>query len=88
MARDSLAECRRSLDDSGPAVIGAMLGASCFQPVYRPGFVFSRDLQKLAAPVPVSQSGPQEARASDCFAATSSGQRLSLKGRQDELVAG
>ena len=34
------------LQDPGPAVIGAMPGASCFGPAYEFAFIFNRDLQK------------------------------------------
>lgn len=34
------------LADPGPAVIGAMPGASCFGPAYEFAFIFSRDLEK------------------------------------------
>jgi sulfide:quinone oxidoreductase len=45
-AEHALAEYRRFLDEPGPAVIGAMPGASCFGPAYEFAFIFSRDLQK------------------------------------------
>jgi sulfide:quinone oxidoreductase len=34
------------LNDPGPAIIGAMPGASCFGPAYEFAFIFNRDLQK------------------------------------------
>jgi sulfide:quinone oxidoreductase len=37
---------QRFLDEPGPAIIGAMPGASCFGPAYEFAFIFSRDLQK------------------------------------------
>ena len=37
---------RAFLEEPGPAVIGAMPGASCFGPAYEFAFIFSRDLQK------------------------------------------
>jgi len=37
---------RRFVDSPGPAIIGAMPGASCFGPAYEFTFIFSRDLQK------------------------------------------
>ena len=47
---------RRFLDDPGPAVIGAMPGASCFGPAYEFAFIFSSDLQKrrLRHKVPIT----------------------------------
>jgi sulfide:quinone oxidoreductase len=45
-AEHALATYQRFLDDPGPAVIGAMPGASCFGPAYEFAFIFSRDLQK------------------------------------------
>jgi sulfide:quinone oxidoreductase len=55
-AEHALAEYRRFLDDPGPAVIGAMPGASCFGPAYEFAFIFSRDLQKrkLRHKVPIT----------------------------------
>jgi hypothetical protein len=38
-------------------------------------------VQRLAAPVPATLSRSREARAIDCFLATSSGRRMSLMGR-------
>jgi hypothetical protein len=40
-------------------------------------------VQRPAAPVPATLSRSREARASDCFVATNSGQRMSLMGRDD-----
>jgi sulfide:quinone oxidoreductase len=37
---------QRFIENPGPAVIGAMAGASCFGPAYEFAFIFSRDLQK------------------------------------------
>lgn len=45
-AERALAAYRSFLDEPGPAVIGAMPGASCFGPAYEFTFIFSRDLQK------------------------------------------
>lgn len=55
-AEHALAEYRKFLDDPGPAVIGAMPGASCFGPAYEFTFIFSRDLQKrrLRHKVPIT----------------------------------
>lgn len=52
----ALAEYRRFLEAPGPAVIGAMPGASCFGPAYEFAFIFSRDLQKrkLRHKVPIT----------------------------------
>lgn len=36
----------RFLEEPGPAVIGAMPGASCFGPAYEFAFIFTRDLEK------------------------------------------
>jgi sulfide:quinone oxidoreductase len=36
----------RFLKEPGPAIIGAMAGASCFGPAYEFAFIFSKDLQK------------------------------------------
>lgn len=55
-AEHALAEYRLFLDEPGPAVIGAMPGASCFGPAYEFTFIFSRDLQKrkLRHKVPIT----------------------------------
>ncbi len=47
---------QRFLDDPGPAIVGAMPGASCFGPAYEFTFIFSRDLQKrrLRHKVPIT----------------------------------
>ncbi|MGN6528242.1 MAG: NAD(P)/FAD-dependent oxidoreductase [Burkholderiaceae bacterium] len=44
------------IDEPGPAIIGAMPGASCFGPAYEFAFIFSRDLQKrkLRHKVPIT----------------------------------
>ena len=39
-------EYERFLQEPGPAIIGAMAGASCFGPAYEFAFIFSKDLQK------------------------------------------
>jgi sulfide:quinone oxidoreductase len=46
----------RFLEEPGPAVIGAMAGASCFGPAYEFAFIFSKDLQrrKLRHKVPIT----------------------------------
>ncbi|HEY0819456.1 MAG TPA: FAD-dependent oxidoreductase [Rhizobacter sp.] len=55
-AEHALAEYRKFLEDPGPAIIGAMPGASCFGPAYEFSFIFSRDLQKrrLRHKVPIT----------------------------------
>lgn len=45
-AQHAHAEYQRFLEAPGPAIIGAMPGASCFGPAYEFTFIFSRDLQK------------------------------------------
>jgi len=45
-AEQALSAYRRFVDSPGPAIIGAMPGASCFGPAYEFTFIFSRDLQK------------------------------------------
>jgi len=45
-AEHALNEYRRFIQSPGPAIIGAMPGASCFGPAYEFTFIFSRDLQK------------------------------------------
>ena len=55
-AEHTLGEYRQFLEDPGPAIIGAMPGASCFGPAYEFTFIFSRDLQKrrLRHKVPIT----------------------------------
>jgi len=45
-AEQAFAAYERFVAAPGPAVIGAMPGASCFGPAYEFAFIFSRDLQK------------------------------------------
>ncbi len=47
---------QRFLDDPGPAIIGAMPGASCFGPAYEFSFIFNTDLKrrKLRNKVPIT----------------------------------
>lgn len=47
---------QRFLEQPGPAIIGAMPGASCFGPAYEFAFIFSKDLQrrKLRHKVPLT----------------------------------
>jgi sulfide:quinone oxidoreductase len=49
-------EYERFLREPGPAIIGAMAGASCFGPAYEFAFIFSKDLQKrrLRHKVPIT----------------------------------
>ena len=55
-AENAYAQYRHFLEDPGPAIIGAMPGASCFGPAYEFAFIFSRDLQKrkLRHKVPIT----------------------------------
>ncbi|MBX3608723.1 MAG: FAD-dependent oxidoreductase [Hydrogenophaga sp.] len=55
-ADHALTAYERFLDAPGPAIIGAMPGASCFGPAYEFAFIFSRDLQKrkLRHKVPIT----------------------------------
>ena len=45
-AEQAWAQYRKFLSEPGPAIIGAMPGASCFGPAYEFAFIFNRDLQK------------------------------------------
>ena len=49
------------LKDPGPAIIGAMPGASCFGPAYEFSFIFNKDLQrrKLRHKVPITYISPE-----------------------------
>ncbi len=49
------------LKEPGPAVIGALPGASCFGPAYEFAFIFSKDLQrrKLRNKVPITYISPE-----------------------------
>jgi sulfide:quinone oxidoreductase len=55
-AERAYAAYQRFLQDPGPAIIGAMPGASCFGPAYEFAFIFSKDLQrrKLRHKVPIT----------------------------------
>ena len=55
-AQAAHAEYERFLAEPGPAIIGAMPGASCFGPAYEFAFIFSTDLQrrKLRHRVPIT----------------------------------
>jgi len=45
-AEKTWADYQKFLDDPGPAIIGAMPGASCFGPAYEFAFIFNRDLRR------------------------------------------
>lgn len=45
-AEKTWAAYQKFLDDPGPAIIGAMPGASCFGPAYEFSFIFNTDLKK------------------------------------------
>jgi len=45
-AENAWIDYQRFLQDPGPAIIGAMPGASCFGPAYEFAFIFNKDLQK------------------------------------------
>ncbi len=55
-AQETYANYERFLKEPGPAIIGAMPGASCFGPAYEFAFIFSKDLQrrKLRHKVPIT----------------------------------
>lgn len=55
-AEATWASYQKFLDHPGPAVIGAMPGASCFGPAYEFAFIFNKDLQrrKLRHKVPMT----------------------------------
>ncbi|HUP07268.1 MAG TPA: FAD/NAD(P)-binding oxidoreductase [Caldimonas sp.] len=55
-AETAHAQYQRFLIEPGPAIIGAMPGASCFGPAYEFAFIFSTDLQKrkLRPKVPIT----------------------------------
>lgn len=55
-AEQTWADYQRFLKDPGPAVIGAMPGASCFGPAYEFALIFNRDLKrrKLRNKVPIT----------------------------------
>jgi len=55
-AQKAWAQYQQFLQDPGPAVIGAMPGASCFGPAYEFAFIFNTDLKrrKLRHKVPIT----------------------------------
>ncbi|WP_374564848.1 NAD(P)/FAD-dependent oxidoreductase [Ideonella sp.] len=55
-AQTALAAYQAFVQEPGPAVIGAMPGASCFGPAYEFAFIFNKDLQrrKLRHKVPIT----------------------------------
>jgi sulfide:quinone oxidoreductase len=55
-AEKTYADYQEFLKDPGPAIIGAMPGASCFGPAYEFAFIFNRDLKrrKLRNKVPIT----------------------------------
>ena len=60
-AEDARQAYERFVQDPGPAIIGAMPGASCFGPAYEFALIFSRDLQKrkLRHKVPITFVTPE-----------------------------
>ena len=55
-AEKAFAKYQAFLEDPGPAIIGAMPGASCFGPAYEFAFIFNTDLKrrKLRHKVPIT----------------------------------
>ncbi len=60
-AEQTWAHYQEFLKDPGPAIIGAMPGASCFGPAYEFSFIFNKDLQrrKLRHKVPLTYVTPE-----------------------------
>lgn len=60
-AEHALEAYRRFIEEPGPAIVGAMPGASCFGPAYEFAFIFSRDLQKrrIRHKVPITFVTPE-----------------------------
>ena len=60
-AEKTWAHYQEFLKDPGPAIIGAMPGASCFGPAYEFSFIFNKDLQrrKLRHKVPMTYISPE-----------------------------
>jgi sulfide:quinone oxidoreductase len=60
-AEKAHAQYRAFLDDPGPAIVGALPGASCFGPAYEFAFILTRDLsnRKLRHKVPMTFVTPE-----------------------------
>jgi sulfide:quinone oxidoreductase len=60
-AEKAYSQYQAFLDNPGPAVIGAMPGASCFGPAYEFAFIFTRDLEtrRLRHKVPITFVTPE-----------------------------
>ncbi len=60
-AEQTWADYQAFLKEPGPAIIGAMPGASCFGPAYEFAFIFNKDLQrrKLRNKVPITYISPE-----------------------------
>ena len=60
-AEKTWADYQEFLKEPGPAIIGAMPGASCFGPAYEFSFIFNKDLQrrKLRNKVPITYVSPE-----------------------------
>ena len=60
-AEQTWADYQAFLKEPGPAIIGAMPGASCFGPAYEFAFIFNKDLQrrKLRNKVPIIYISPE-----------------------------
>ncbi|HEY0824122.1 MAG TPA: FAD-dependent oxidoreductase [Ramlibacter sp.] len=60
-AEKAYAQYQAFLDDPGPAIIGALPGASCFGPAYEFAFILTRDLsnRKLRHKVPMTFVTPE-----------------------------
>jgi sulfide:quinone oxidoreductase len=60
-AEKAWADYQNFLQDPGPAIIGAMPGASCFGPAYEFAFIFNKDLRnrKLRYKVPLTFVTPE-----------------------------
>jgi sulfide:quinone oxidoreductase len=60
-AQHAWSDYQKFVENPGPAIIGAMPGASCFGPAYEFAFIFSRDLQKrrIRNKVPITFVTPE-----------------------------
>ncbi len=60
-AEQTWSDYQEFLKDPGPAIVGAMPGASCFGPAYEFAFIFNKDLQrrKLRHKVPLTYITPE-----------------------------